>query len=275
MSGGSRPFPLPALVECTQAGADEFLNNTGKVFPQDLRFVFYPAPRSLPERLKVKADLPGTTERVGRDLVFHILEEALRGWPLPAVKGWIHHEAAGAQLKMELGPTPFHFRKQLLPLFPVSGSAVNLIRQLVEQLREALDEFLTARILLDRGLVEPQLHWYDFRLGFPAADPGPYRDTLPHGWVRASFLGGRMREFMALSLLDRQGPEKGKRLKGRWWRTYGFFVREDQALLEELAQALLEHSGKPYPELLTGMFIRIRDALLTRRPVPDHSSSLH
>lgn len=270
-----QPFPPPALRECTRVGAEEFLNKTGGRFPLEVRFSFYPAPEDWPDRLKRKTDLPGYPERVGRDLVFHLAEGAVRGWPLPAVKGWIQREAAGAQLKMDLGPAPFNFQKLILPLFPVSGSAVNIIRQIVEQLQGALDDLLATRILLDLGLIEPQFHFYAFRLGAPAQEPGPYQDTLPHGWIRASFLGGRLRDFMALSLLAGQGRPEGKLLKERWWRIYGFFIREDQALLEELAQALLGSSRRPYPELLAGMFIRVRDALLLRRPGPPLSSALH
>jgi hypothetical protein len=275
MKPGDRfEFPSQALRECTRVGAEEFLNKTGGRFPLEVRFTFYPSPEDCPDPLKRKTGLPGFPERVGRDLVFHLAEEAIRGWPLPAVKGWIQREAAGMQLRMELGPAPFNFRKQILPLFPVSGSAVNIIRQIVEQLKGALDDLLTTRILLDLGLVEPQFHFYEFRLGAPAQDPGPYQDTLPHGWIRASFLGGRLRDFLVLSLLAGQG-QVGKRLKSRWWGCYAFFIREDQALLEELAQAILGSSRRPYPELLAGMFIRVRDALLLRRPGPPYSSALH
>ena len=42
-----------------------------------------------------------------------------------------------------------------------------------------------------------------------------------------------------------------------------------------LAQAILGSSRRPYPELLAGMFVRVRDALLLRRPRPDFSSALH
>lgn len=273
--GDRSEFPSQALRECTRVGAEEFLHKTGGRFPLEVRFTFYPAPEDWPDRLKRKTDLPGFPERVGRDLVFHLAEGAIRDWPLPAVKGWIQREAAGLQLKMDLGPAPFNFQKLILPLFPVSGAAVNIIRRIVEQLQGALDDLLATRLLLDLGLVEPQFHFYEFRLDAPAQDPGPYQDTLPHGWVRASFLGGRLRDFMALSLLAGQGRLEGERLKERWWRTYGFFIREDQALLEELAFSVLEAARKSYPELLVGMFVRIRDALLTRRPRPDFSSALH
>jgi hypothetical protein len=274
MSDGNQSPPT-ALSAWARASAEEFLNKSGSAGPRELRFLFYPTLAALPGGLPGTTDLPGYPERVGRDLVFHLAEEAIRVWPLPAVKGWIQREAAGVQLTMELGPAPFNFQKLILPLFPVSGSAVNIIRQIVEQLKGALDDLLATRILLDLGLVEPQFHFFAFRLGAPAQDPGPYQDTLPHGWVRASFLGGRLRDFMALSLLADQGREEGELLKERWWRIYGFFIREDQALLEELAQAILGSSRRPYPELLAGMFVRVRDALLLRRPRPPFSSALH
>ena len=133
------PYGPPALDDWTRAGAEEFLNKSGQGFPRGMRFVFYPTPEDLPRGLKKSGDLPGYPERVGRDLVFHLVEEALRGWPLPAVKGWIQRQAAAVRLKLELGPAPFNFHRQILPLFPVSGSAVAVIRQIVDQLKEALE----------------------------------------------------------------------------------------------------------------------------------------
>ena len=269
------PYGPPALDDWTRAGAEEFLNKSGQGFPRGMRFVFYPTPEDLPQGLKKSGDLPGYPERVGRDLVFHLVEETLRGWPLPAVKGWIQRQAAAVRLKLELGPAPFNFHRQILPLFPVSGSAVAVIRQIVEQLNEALEAFLTTRILLDLGLVEAQRHFYAFRLKAPAGDPVLYREALPHGWVRASILGGRLQDFLALSLLAGRCPAVGAALKRRWWQAHDFFIREDQALLEELAFSVLEAARKSYPELLVGMFVRIRDALLGRRPSPAFSPTLH
>lgn len=269
------PHGPQALGDWTRASAEEFLNKSGQGFPRAMRFVFYPTPEDLPDGLKIRGSLPGYPERVGRDLVFHLVGEALRSWPLPAVRGWIQRQAADGRLKLELGPAPFNFHRQILPLFPVSGSAVALIRQIVEQLKEALEAFLTTRILLDLGLVEAQCHFYAFRLKGPAGDPALYREALPHGWVRASFLGGRLQDFLALSLLAGRGPAAGSALKRRWWQAHDFFVREDQALLEELALRVMEQGPDPFPELLAGMFVRFRDALLGRRPSPDSSTTLH
>jgi hypothetical protein len=269
------PYGPPALEDWTRASAEEFLNKSGQGFPRGMRFVFYPTPEDLPRGLKKSGDLPGYPERVGRDLVFHLVEEALRGWPLPAVKGWIQRQAAEGRLKLELGPAPFNFHRQILPLFPVSGSAVAVIRQIVDQLKEALEAFMTTRILLDLGLVEAQCHFFAFRLKAPAGDPVLYREALPHGWVRASILSGRLPDFLALSLLAGRGPAAGAALKRRWWQAHDFFIREDQALLEELALTVMGPDPEPFPELLAGMFIRMREALLGRRPSPAFSPTLH
>lgn len=247
----------------------EFREKNGDRFPRDILLVFYPqreTRRSVPD---YTGDPPIFSKPAGRELAIHLPEVPVPALGPEALRGWIHREAARMQIRAELGPSPFNFRKQFLPLFPVSGSAVGFMRQIVEGLRNGLDEFLATGRLLELGLGEGQVQFNAFRISSSTRETCSYRDTLPHGWTRASFLCILLPPFLAISCLASRGQRSGPGLKKTWWERHGFFIREDQALLEELAWSLDEDQGaKRYSDRLIALFIPMRDALLARHPGP-------
>ena len=262
--------PLEGLV---QVWVNVFLERSDHPF--QVTVLIHPTLQVFQEVLKKTLAVPVVTEKQGRLVRLHLARVPLGSIPLEALEGWIHQELALTLLQIQLGPRPFNFRKEFLPLFPVSGSGVNFIRQIVEQLKNGLDEGLATGMVLDLGLVEPLTHYQAYRLTATPTGAKDYRDTLPHAWIRAAYLCGRLREFMAVSFLARRAGGRGESIKTRWWRRYDFIVREDQALLEEIGALVWQQPPPPYSGLLIRMFTLIRGALLTRYPRSPLSSSLH
>ena len=206
---------------------------------------------------------PIALEEKRDELVLHVCRELLRSAPERAIKGWLHHVLGHYQLNNQKAFSPFNFSRQILPLFPVTGSAVNLVRQIVERLKNGLEAFLTIRWIAAIGLGEKQVSLFSYRLKILAEGMEPYQLAIPHPWIRAACLSGFLQHFLAITGLDGQDLSAARDLKIQWWRRHAQLLREDQALLEEMALVPLERGSHPFPALLAELFQLMRSNLLS------------
>ncbi len=121
---------------------NEFLREVEIYPPIVIDISFYPSHAAYQTEIKMSHLGPVYSERQDNCLTIHVCEEALMGIPLLALKGWLDQELTCCLLKLQPEFYQFNFNKQILPLVPVSGSAVNLLRHMVEHLKYGLNRFI-------------------------------------------------------------------------------------------------------------------------------------
>ncbi len=257
---GPAAFNLESTI---REGIDEYRLKSESPFPGTVALTFYPTITGFREFRPVNSDDPIVLEEKGDELVLHLCRELLRPAPERAIKGWLHHVLGHYRLHKQRAFSPFNFSRQILPLFPVTGSAVNLVRQIVERLKNGLEAFFTIRWIATIGLGEGQVSLFSYRLKVLAEEMEPYQLAIPHPWIRAACLSAFLPHFLAITCLDEQDLSAARELKIQWWSRHAQLLREDQALLEEMALVPLEKEAHPFPALLAELFQLLRSNLLS------------
>ena len=251
------------LESCVREGIDEYRRKSESPFPGTLSLTIYPTLSGFTEYRSGNSGDPIVLEEKGDELVLHLCRELLRPAPERAIKGWLHHVLGHYQLSKQRAFSPFNFSRQILPLFPVTGSAVHLVRQIVERLKNGLEAFLTIRWIASIGLGEEQVSLFSYRLKIQEEGMETYQLAIPYSWIRAACLSGFLRHFLAITCLDGQNVSAARELKIQWWSRHAHLLREDQALLEEMALMPLEKGSHPFPALLAELFQLLRSNLLS------------
>ena len=252
-----------SLESHVREGIDAYRQKSEFPFSGTFSLTIYPTLTVYAESRPGNSGDPIVLEEKGDDLVLHLCRELLRPAPERAIMGWVHHVLGHYQLSKQRTFSPFNFSRQILPLFPVTGSAVNLIRQIVERLKKGLEAFLTIRWIATLGLGKEQVSLFSYRLKILAEGMEPYQLAIPHPWIRAACLSGFLQHFLAITCLDRQDPSAARELKIQWWRRHALLLREDQALLEAMALVPLEKGSHPFPVVLAELFQLMRSNLLS------------
>jgi len=251
------------LETCVREGIDEYRRKSESPFSGILSLALYSTLTGFTESRPGNSGDPIVLEEKGDELVLHLCRELLRPAPERAIKGWVHHVLGHYQLSEQRAFSPFNFSRQILPLFPVTGSAVNLMRQIVERLKNGLEAFLTIRWIATIGLGEEQVSLFSYRLKILAEGMETYHLAIPHPWIRAACLSGFLQHFLAITCLEGQDLSTARELKSQWWSRHAHLLREDQALLEEMALVPLEKGSHPFPALLAELFQLMRSNLLS------------
>lgn len=193
-------------------------------------------------------------------LTIHLCEEDLFGIPQLALQGWLDLELSGWMVKRQPELYRFNFRKEILPLFTVSGSAVQFIRHLVAHLEAGLQRFLATRMIIDLGHELPQLYYYFLKINRSPSDRECYRRMVPHHWVRADFLCKKFKVYLCVALLADQGFSIA--LKSYWWDCHTYVLPQDRALLEKLVAVPSLHAERSYSYQLVQIFAAVKRQLL-------------
>jgi hypothetical protein len=251
------------LESCLREGIEEYRRKSASPLPENLSLILHPIAAGFSLTGPEHSGNPIALEEKRAELFLHVRPELLRSAPERAIKGWLHHVLGHYQLTNQKAFSPFNFSRQILPLFPVTGSAVNLVRQIVERLKKGLEAFLTIRWIAASGLGEQQVALFSYRLKTMEEDLEPYQLAILHPWIRASCLSGFLQHFLAITGLQGQDSSAARALKLQWWRRHAQLLREDQALLEEMALVPLEGGARPFPALLAELFQLLRSSLLS------------
>jgi hypothetical protein len=190
-----------------------------------------------------------------------ICSEDFIGIPAGALQGWLELEIIHAMVEADTNLYRFNFQNQILPLMPLSGSALYFIRELVEHLSRALKRLEATKIItkMDRGL--PQVNYYFHTINPTAEDRKVYKKFMPHNWTRASHLCGKLGEYMALSYLTDQGVGFSHSLLSDWQKQYGY-TEKDQAFMEEMAFIADHYQNREFSFRLVEMFKTLKESLL-------------
>jgi hypothetical protein len=193
-------------------------------------------------------------------LTIHLCEEDLVGIPQLALQGWLDLELSGWVVKRQPELYRFNFRKDILPLFTVSGSAVQFTRHLVAHLEAGLKKYLATRMIIDMGHGLPQLYYYFLQINLSHSDRESYQRLVPHHWIRADFLCKKFKVYLCVALLADQGFSIA--LKSYWWDCHSYILPQDRALLEKLAAVPSLYAERSYSYKLVQIFAAVKRHLL-------------
>jgi len=253
------------LRELTSFFIEEFLNKVGAASRHPVHLLFN-GNGELSENGRKKAVEPINSEIKNGELFINISEKPLKGIPLSALQGWLDWEL-GSYL-LGLHPERFHynFSELIHPLFPVCGSAENLVRDFVNRLEAGLKSYLVTKMAIDADHASAQLYFHFFRLHLDPEEAEDYYLLAPHGWIRLLFLADRLKEYMPVFLLNQEIVSQN--LKSFWWDFHPFWSRKDKQLFDELASIPGLLNGEPYPIQLLEMF-KVCKNLFAERGCPE------
>lgn len=231
---------------------EEFRNRSGAGSRPVVNLLFHEQ-RAEPDAAPRKSSAEPIEAKIENgQLLIHFYEKALEGIPVLALQGWLDWELGRFLLTLE--PQRFHYKfsKLILPLFPVTGSAVNILRDFVNRLETGLKSYLITKLAINADHAAAQFYYHFFRFQPDTAEADDYRLFAPHGWSRLLFLVDKLKEFIPVCLLEKQGISP--HLKSSWWSFYEFLAKEDRLMMEELAEIPARLNEEPYPVQLVEMF---------------------
>ncbi|CAB1077431.1 hypothetical protein D1AOALGA4SA_5220 [Olavius algarvensis Delta 1 endosymbiont] len=195
-----------------------------------------------------------------QQLTIHLYEEPLMGISPLALQGLLDMELARCQLELEPALYRVNFKKQIRPLFSVSGSGLNLVRHLVVHLETGVKNLIAARLVMEIGHGEPLLYACYYEITPSVVEKENYQRLVPHDWIRAVFLAKKSREFSPMALLAERGP--AAELESFWWHCHTYIVPEDKRILKTLFDLSKQNPVKHFSETLVEMFKLVRSQLL-------------
>jgi len=239
------------LRELASLFVEEFLNKVGvdlrpvvNLFFQEEQKEAHAAQQKVAEPIKSKIE--------NGELLIHFSEKDLEGIPVLALQGWLDWELGSFLLALQTERFRYNYSKLIQPLFPLSGSAGNVVRDFVHRLESGLKSHLVTKIAIHADHAMAQFYFHFFRLHSDPEEVEDYCLFAPHSWSRLLFLADRLKEYMPVCLLDQQGVFP--HLKSFWWSLHEFLAQKDRHMLEELAEIPVRFNGEPYPLQLLEMF---------------------
>jgi hypothetical protein len=220
--------------------------------------------RHLSTRLAENAEKkhsPVFSELDNHRIMIHLNIPDLVGIPSLALQGWLDFELAAAVIRRQHKLYRYNFKRDILPLFQVSGMAAQFIRYLVSHLEDCLKRALRADMILNmnHGL---SLAYYYYLMTVPSDDEKlSYRKLVPHKWTRAIFVCKKSKEFVPVALLDAGGCLPS--LASFWWRCHAYLLPEDRQLMQKLAAAFLSHRRDRFSDQMVAAFEAVKSDLLT------------
>ncbi len=197
-------------------------------------------------------------------LTINLCEEILKGIPVLALQGWLDRELASYLMEARKELYQFNFSRQILPFFPVSGSAVNLIRHMIEHLKSGLKGYDATKIIIDLDHGMSQVYYHFFKINPSPEEKYNYQQIIQHNWIRASFLCQKLNEFMSICLLADRDIGFSRNLKSYWWKYNEYMLLEDKTLLEQIAAIPDKYVRKSFSYKLIEMFRKIQSCFFTR-----------
>jgi hypothetical protein len=254
---------------------NEFLKKVELYPPVGIDLSFYPSDAVYKAKTQMSHLGPIYSEKQDNCLTVHVCEAALKGIPLLALQGWLEQELTCCLLKLQPELYQFNFSKQILPLVRVSGSAVNLLRHMVEHLKHGLNRFLATRIIIDSGEGLSQVCFCLFKMDPSLEERDNYHRIIPHRWIRASFLCEKLKEFVSISLLADRNIVFAMNLKSVWWKHHEYLTNEDRIFLEDLVIIPDKYSDAPYSMKLIEMFRKLQSYFFAHQHQAVISEVLH
>jgi hypothetical protein len=188
----------------------------------------------------------------------------LVGRPASILEGGLAMELA-AMILLQQHPENFrlNFEREILPMFNLSGSAVQFLRRLVMHLETGLRRLQAARLVIDKGYGSHLLYYY-FSIFQPSdQDQRHYKKIIPHQWMRAMYLARKVAVWMPLTILDELDISSG--LQEFWWDCHTYLMPEDHQLLVDLAAIPSRMDDQSFASHTAAKSMAIRHRLMMTR----------
>ncbi|MFZ0135016.1 MAG: hypothetical protein WAK95_20945 [Desulfobacterales bacterium] len=227
--------------------------------PLNATFAFHREPSSTEgsEQARPAVFSEWTDDRI----VIHLDVPSLVGIPSLALQGWLDFELAAIVVRRQPALYRYNFKRDIFPLFPVSGTAIQFIRYVVSHLEACLKRAGRTELILKMEHGQ-SLAYYHYQTTATAADEEirSYRNLAPHKWMRAIYVSKKSKEFVPVALLDAGGCLPG--IASLWWRCHAYLLPEDQKILQKVAAAFLSHRHDRFSEQMVAAFEAVRSDLL-------------
>jgi hypothetical protein len=187
-----------------------------------------------------------------RRITLHLYAETLVGLPRPVLQGALDLELALHAMRMAPGGLKFNFSRSILPLMPVSGLGLQVLRHLVLQIEDGLKRKMATRQLVDGRHGPAQLVYLFHQIAPPAAEALAYRRMADHAWMRALFLSRKFKEYAAVDFVAAKNGAPA--LRQFWWDCNSYFSSRDQLALDKLARLSAETTENNYAHQIVEMF---------------------
>jgi hypothetical protein len=193
--------------------------------------------------------------------VLYLRSQELVGRPASVMEGGLAMELAVMVLQQEPGNFRLNFEREILPMFNVSGSAVQFLRRLVMHLETGLKRFKAVQLVIDAGYGGHLFYYYYHTFQLSDEDRQHYDKLVPRQWMRAMYLAQKSTIWMPLTLLDEAGIASG--LRELWRDCHAYLVPEDHRLLTEIADIPRRMTGEPFATQTAAMSKKIMAELLS------------
>jgi hypothetical protein len=181
-----------------------------------------------------------------------------------AVQGWLDQMISEWVFSLHPERTAINFNRQIHPLFPVSGSGINIIRFLLECLINGQRGNLISRQLIAPDHALPRLYFLQHLLDASSEEFPDYQMFRPYLWTRASFICRKLFLYLSLSALCRRDIAFSAFLNKLWWKRHHFLDPKDKEFLKRMAGISEEREEGPFAETMIEMFKLVRAAYLHR-----------
>jgi hypothetical protein len=199
-----------------------------------------------------------------RHLTLHLFAETLVGLPRPVLQGALDLELSLHSIRIHAKGLSFNFSRSILPLFPVSGMGVQIIRHLVFQIEDGVKRQLATRQLMDGCHGQAQLLYLFHKIVPPADGALAYSRMADHAWMRALFLSRKFKEYAAVDFV---AAKKGSPTLRQFWRDCNsYFSSRDQLVLDRLAKLSAETAENNYAHQVVEMFEIVKREFLIPHP---------
>ncbi len=193
-------------------------------------------------------------------IVIHLDIPSLVGIPSPALQGWLDFELAAIVIRRQPALYRYNFKRDLFPLFPVSGTAVQFIRYLVSHLEACLKRAGRTELILTMGHGQSLAYYHYQTAASSDEEIRSYQKLAPHKWMRAIYVSKKSKEFVPVALLDAGGCLPG--LASFWWRCHAYLLPEDRKIMQKVAAAFLAHRHDRFSDQMVAAFKAVRSDLL-------------
>lgn len=204
---------------------------------------------------------PVFSESDNRWTEIHLYIPDLVGIPTLVLQGWLDVELAGIVIGQQHTLHRYNFKRDILPIFPVSGTAVQFIRYLVAHLENCLKVAMGADMILNMQHGLPLAYYYYFKTLPSAEEKQSYRKSAPHRWTKAIFVCKKSKAFLPIALLDAGGYLPT--LASFWWQCHPYILPEDREFMQTLATTFLAHRRDRFAEQMVAAFKTVTSGLLT------------
>lgn len=203
---------------------------------------------------------PVFSESDNHRIIIHLNVSDLVGISSLALQGWLDFELAAITIRRQHILYRYNFKKDILPLFQVSGMAVQFIRYLVFHLEDCLKKALRTDMILKMGHGLPLAYYYYMVTAPSAEEKQSYQKLVPHKWTKAIFVCKKSKEFVPVTLLDAGGYLPS--LASFWWRCHAYLKPEDRKLMQKLAAVFLSNRQHRFSDQMVAAFEAIKSDLL-------------